>query len=189
MDLTNTPEDVRTAGEESPDFDEWESPEAVLKEGSTRERMLDIIIQLREPQKVSTIAERGGCDTETARDYLEWFAEMGMVRATQGRPIRYQRNDSYLRWRRVEQLREQFSETELVDELTKVQEAINAYRSQFDAEDPGAVSLLEYDDGEEIAEVWNALSEWKTLEKRAELLDAARRDESGVRGRAVSTNG
>lgn len=32
-------------------------------------------------------------------------------------------------------------------------------------------------DADDLAEVWAALSEWKTVQKRAELLDAARRDD------------
>ena len=100
--MTDTPDGVRDAVEEPPDFDEWADPEEVLKGGSTRERMFDVVLQLREPTKVSTIADSADCDTETARDYLQWFASMGMVREITGRSVRYVRNNSYLRWRRIE---------------------------------------------------------------------------------------
>ncbi|NHN60099.1 MULTISPECIES: hypothetical protein [Halorussus] len=177
MDLTDTPGDVRDTDEEPPDFDEWADPEEVLEGGSTRERMLDVVLQLREPTKVSTIADRADCDTETARDYLEWFASMGMVREIVGRPVRYVRNDSYLRWRRVEQIRNQYSEEEIVEELAETIEAAREYREQFDANSPNQVSLVDTNRDGEVEEVWEALSEWKTLEQRAALLDAARRDE------------
>jgi len=178
MDLTDTTDDIRDADEEPPDFGEWGDPEALLKGGPIRERMLDVVLQIREPTKVATIAERADCDTETARDYLEWFAEMGMVREIEGRPVRYERNGSYLRWRRVEQIRERYSDEELVDALSETIDAIADYRERFDADSPEDVSLTNADTGIAVEERWEALSEWATLERRAELLDAARRDES-----------
>jgi hypothetical protein len=140
--------------------------------------MLDVIVQLREPTKVSTIATRADCDTETARDYLEWFAEMGMVRERSGRPVRYERNDSYLKWRRIEQIRQQYSEDEIVERLKETLEAATEYRDRFDAHAPDDVSLLEESHEESVEAVWEAVSTWKTLEERAALLDAARREDS-----------
>ena len=178
MDLTDTPNDIRDEDEEPPDFEEWDDPEAVLKGGPIRERMLDVMLQVREPTKVAAIAKRADCDTETARDYLEWFAEMGIVREIEGRPIQYERNESYWKWRRVEQIREEYSDEELVETLSETMDTIADYRERFDADSPDDVSLTDADFGSAVEERWEALSEWATLERRAELLDAARRDES-----------
>ncbi|WP_433630973.1 DUF7342 family protein [Halomicrococcus sp. NG-SE-24] len=187
MDMTDTPDEMPGKDEEPPDFDAWESPEELLKGGATRERMLDVVMQLQEPTKVSEIAERANCDTETARDYLKWFTEMGMVRELPGRPVRYKRNDSYLKWRRVEQIREQYSESEIVERLKATLDAAGEYREQFDAESPDEVSLVDASREGGIEDIWEAVSNWKTLEERAALLDAARRDElSG--GRAGRVN-
>lgn len=187
MDMTDTPDGMPGGDEEPPDFDAWESPEELLKGGPTRERMLDVVMQLREPTKVSAVAERADCDTETARDYLEWFAEMGVVRELPGRPVRYERNDSYLKWRRVEQIRERYSESEIVERLKDTLDAAEEYREQFDAKSPEKVSLVDASRDGEVEDIWEAVSEWKTLEERAALLDAARRDElSG--GRAGRVN-
>lgn len=181
MDLTDTPH-VRDTDEEPADFSEWAPPEEVLSGGSTRERLLDVVLQLRRPTKVSAVAERAGCDTETARDYLRWFAEMGMVREHDGRPVRYERNDSYLRWRRVERIRERYGEEEIVAALDDTVDALAEYRGRFDAESPTAVSLVEASREAPMAEVWEALSEWRTLERRAALLDAARQRASAPGG-------
>ncbi|RLM42049.1 hypothetical protein DVK00_18550 [Haloarcula sp. Atlit-47R] len=178
MDLTDTPQDIPGDDEEAPDFDAWESPDDVLKEGPTRERMLDVIMQLREPTKVSTIATRADCDTETARDYLQWFAEMGMVRELSGRPVRYERNNSYLKWRRIEQIRQRYSETEIVARLTETLDAATEYRERFEVDSPDDVSLVEESYEESIEDIWEAVSNWKTLEERAALLDAARREDT-----------
>jgi len=178
VDLTDTPNNVLDSEEEPPDFDDWDTPEKVFKGGSTKERMLDVVVQLREPEKVSRVADRADCDTETARDYLEWFASMGMVREVSGRPVRYARNESYLQWRRVEQIREQYTETEIVEALTETLEAVEQYRERFDADSPSNVSLVDASREVAVEEAWSALSEWMTLERRASLLDAARQDES-----------
>jgi predicted ArsR family transcriptional regulator len=188
MDITETPEDIPSTDEEPPDFGDWEDPETLLKDRPIRERLLDVIMQTREPTKVAMIAEQADCDTETAREYLAWFTSMGIVREHAGRPIRYERNESYLFWRRVEQIREAYSEEEIVSELTDTVEAISEYRKQFDAEDPGEVSLREASREDTIEETWEALSAWKTLERRAELLDHARQDENTHSGSVGSIN-
>ncbi|GAA5052645.1 hypothetical protein GCM10025751_28980 [Haladaptatus pallidirubidus] len=176
MDLTDTPDDVREPNEEPPDFTNWDAPEEVLKGGPTRERLLGVILQLRTPTKVADIAAQADCDTETARDYLEWFTSMGMTREIPGRPVRYERNKSYLRWRRIERIRQQYSESEIVEELKETMAQLEEYRTRFDTNSPDDVSLVDVSGESSVEELWEAVSEWKTLEQRAELLDAARQN-------------
>lgn len=173
MDLTDTP-DVRGDDESPPDFTDWPDPAEIDASRSTRERLLDVALQLREPTKVSAVAEQASCDTETARDYLDWFASMGVVRQAGSGPARYERNDAYLRWRRIERIRATYSEEEIVDELASTVDALAEYREQFGVDSPDAVSLVHFD--RDVAELWEAVSHWKTLERRAALLDAARRE-------------
>jgi len=177
MDFTDIPDEAYTAGESPPDLDELDSPDSLLKSGPIRERLLDSIIGLRTPTKVSTIADRADCDTETARDYLDWFDEMGLVYRHDGRPVRYKRNDAYFQWRRRNKIREEYSEPEIVDALADTLEAIEAYRTQFDAQHPDEVSLIAATRKQDLSTeaAWEALSEWEMLERRAALLDAARR--------------
>lgn len=174
-DLTDS-SDVPESGDEAPDFDSWKDPEQLFEGQSTKERMLDVVMQLRDPTKVATVAERAGCDTETARNYLEWFAELGLVQKQTGRPVRYERNESFLRWRRIERIRNQYSDKGIVNELQKVMDAIQEYQDQFGVEDPDQVSLKEVSKETTVEDAWEALSEWQTLERRADMLDAARRD-------------
>lgn len=178
MDLTETPEGIPEAGEAPPNFEQWKSPSEVLQDGSTRERLLDVVMQIREPTKVSAVAERADCDTETARDYLEWFSELGLVRELSGRPVQYERNESYLQWRRIERIRDEYSQSEIVEQLKQTLEAVSEYRQRFEAETPDDVSLVEASRGDTVEDVWEAVSTWQTLEQRAALLDAARREES-----------
>jgi len=176
MDLTDIPDAVDTSDTDPPDFSDWDDLGDALKGGSTRERMLDVIVQLREPRKVSTIANQADCDTETARDYLRWFAEMGMVRELSERPVLYARNESYFRWRQIERIQSQYTTEEIVAELAEITAQLNTYRDEFEADSPDEVSLRE-DTDTSIETRWEKLSEWQTLEQRAELLDVARRQQ------------
>ncbi len=178
MNLTNIPDDAYDGTESPPDLDDLESPDSLLRSGPIRERLLDVIIGLRTPTKVSDIAERADCDTETARDYLKWFDEMGMVSRHDGRPVRYERNDAYFHWRRINHIREEYSEQEIVDALTEAVQEIKQYETEFHAETPEEVSLVEASRDRPMEAAWEALTEWETLERRAALLDAARRDQS-----------
>jgi len=99
-----------------------------------------------------------------------------MTREISGRPVRYERNESYLQWRRVEQIRDKYSEAEIVKELKETMKRIEEYRAQFDADSPEDVSLMDRTEEASVEEVWEALSEWKTLKQRAELLDTARQN-------------
>jgi predicted ArsR family transcriptional regulator len=179
MDLTDIPDDAHAGEESPPDLDALESPDSLLKGGAIRERLLNVTIGLRTPTKVSTIAARADCDTETARDYLEWFDEMGMVQRHDGRPVRYERNDAYFQWRRIDRIREEYSEQEIVDALGDTLEQIEDYSAQFNAPHPDEVSLVDATQEQNLSTeaAWEALSEWETLEQRAALLDAARQND------------
>ncbi len=178
MDLTDIPDGAYDGEESPPDLDALESPDSLLKGGSIRERLFDVVVGLRTPTRVSTIAERADCDTETARDYLEWFDEMGMVHRHNGRPVRYERNDAYFQWRRIDQICEEYSEREIVDALDETLSQIEDYRVQFDAAHPDEVSIVGATQEQNLSTeaAWEALSEWETLEQRAALLDEARRN-------------
>ena len=190
MDLTDVPDDAYDGEESPPAFDAFESPDSLFRDGSIRERLLDVVVGLRTPTKVSTVAERAECDTETARDYLEWFDEMGMVHRHDGRPVRYERNDAYFQWRRIDRIREDYSEQEIVDALNDTLDQIEDYRAQFDATHPDEVSLIDATQEQNLSTgaVWEALSEWETLEQRAALLDAARRNTPVSGGKSGSVD-
>ncbi|MCD2204507.1 DUF7342 family protein [Halobacterium sp. KA-6] len=176
MEITEIPDDAYAGDESPPDLDELESPDALFTGGPIRERLLNVVVALRTPTKVSDIADQADCDPETARDYLEWFDDMGMVHRHDGRPVRYERNDAYFQWRRINRIREQYSEQEIVEALADALDQIDDYRDQFDADEPNDVSLVKASQEMPTEDAWEALSEWKTLEARADLLDAARRD-------------
>ena len=175
MELTDIPDDAYAGDESPPDLNELESADSLLKDGPIRERLLDVVVGLHSPTKVSVIADLADCDTETARDYLEWFDVMGLVHRHDGRPVQYERNDAYFQWRRLDRIRQEYSEQEIVEALSDTLRQLEDYRSEFNAETPDEVSLVEVSRDRPTEDAWEALSEWKTLERRATLLDAAQR--------------
>lgn len=175
--MEDPPEDVRQAAadEEAPDFDAWDDPADLVSGDRTRDDFLDVALQLREPTPIGEIAECAGRGADAAREYMEFFESIGIVRSFSGRPTRYQVNRNYLRWRRVERLRNEYTESELIERLTEMNDLVETYRDQFDASSPGDVSLTGYVDESrrDTESVWNDLSDWKSAEVRRGLLEAA----------------
>ena len=112
-----------------------------------------------------------------------------MVQRQDGRPVRYERNDAYFQWRRIDQIRAEYTEQEIVTVLSEALEEIEAYRTQFGAEHPGEVSLVDVtrEQNLSIEAAWEALIQWETLERRTALLDVARQNDqvSGSKPRRI----
>lgn len=178
MDLTEIPADAYNGDKTPPEFDELDSPDSLFTAGTTRGRLLDTIVGLRTPTTIAAIADLADCDIDTTRDYLEWFDDLRIVHRHDD-PVRYERNDAYFQWRRIDRIRQEYADQEIVDELEDALEQINDYRIQFDATHPDEVSLTEASKSQDMSTeaAWDALSEWETLERRAAILDAARRDD------------
>ena len=75
-----------------------------FSEDDVEQRIYGTILQTREPATASAIAERAASDLKTARKYLSWFSELGIVTHHDGHPATYERNDAYFEWRRINQL-------------------------------------------------------------------------------------
>jgi hypothetical protein len=104
-DSDDSTERAGSPSAEPPDVAELDRPAAVLKNHPIRERLFDVVLQLRDPTQVAVIADRADCDAETAWEHLDWFEFLGIVETEPGSPTQYERNDAYFQWRRVEQLR------------------------------------------------------------------------------------
>jgi predicted transcriptional regulator len=180
------PSEDRTADPESekPDFTALDDPSDVVRTGRTRDQIYTTVLQLDEPTTVADIAERAGPGVDATREYLRWFADMGLVSRTQDTPERYVVNREYLRWRRADRLRKEYDETELVDQLQDVTAELEQYRERFDAGRPDDIVIRDYaaDHGEDVAAVWNAICMWETARERRDVISSAlemRRQHSG----------
>ncbi|RLM83861.1 hypothetical protein D3D02_16335 [Halobellus sp. Atlit-38R] len=157
--------------------DEW----AAAMEGRTvKDRVYEVATTLTSPTTVADIADRADCTKEGARSHLEWFVELGVLEKVAANPALFVRNEAYFEFRRVTELTREFETAEAVGD------AIDAYRdreqelaAQFEATAPEAVVLSDVE-SEDLDDIYDALSEWRTVTRRLrELHEAKIRLESG----------
>ncbi|QZP39666.1 DUF7342 family protein [Halobaculum magnesiiphilum] len=173
-----------------PAFDELTPVDEVVRGERTRDDFLDAVLDADDPMTVGEVADAAGHGTDAAREYLEWFERMGIVTRVTDSPATYRRNPSYLRWRRVQTLRERYTDEELVDLLGTERERAETYAAEFDADSPDEVAITDRasDDGRSVEDVWADVSAWRTSRRRIDLLERALKAEgegSAGRRRAV----
>jgi hypothetical protein len=84
---------------------------------------------------------------------------MGIVTQVSTSPATYERNQAYLSWRRVQQLRSEYTTDELLDRLTGEAARDEDYAESFGVDAPDAVSLTAHaaETGQSVEEVWERL--------------------------------
>jgi predicted transcriptional regulator len=164
-----------------PDFGALTPPDELVRGERTRDDFLDAALALDTPRTASDVAELAGHGVDAAREYLEWFERMGIVTRVTDSPATYERNQSYLNWRRVQTLRDDYSTDELVEFLEAETDRAEALAETFGAESPDAVTLSTHatDTGRSVEAVWKDLSAWRTARRRITLLERVLADESG----------
>ncbi|WP_282350903.1 DUF7342 family protein [Haloferax volcanii] len=164
----------------SPDFDALTSPEELVRGERTRDDFFDAVLGLSNPATASEVADLAGHGVDAAREYLEWFEQMGIVRLVTESPATYERNQSYLNWRRVQTLRDEYSTTELLEFLKAEAARVEELAEEFDVASPDAVSISKHASAtdQSIEDVWEAVSAWKTARRRVGLLERALATES-----------
>jgi len=158
---------------ESPDFDALTPPEELVRGDRTRDDFFDAILGLDSPSTASEVAELAGHGVDAAREYLAWFERMGIVKQVTDSPATYQRNQAYLNWRRVQKLRDQYTSGRLLEFLKTETERDEKYTEQFGVASPEAVSITSAaaDTDRSVEDVWEAVSAWKTTQRRITLLE------------------
>ncbi|WP_255192444.1 DUF7342 family protein [Natronobeatus ordinarius] len=144
----------------------------------TKQRVYGAVLHAREPTTAATIAERADCSTESARTHLSFYADLGIVIRHEGRPVRYERNDDYFEWRRVNELARENTVEELQARVSELTERLEEYRDEYGVESPAAVNVLEFD-AERVDDVYVDLGEWATAIEERRLHERARRKAVG----------
>lgn len=140
---------------------------------STRDRVYAVALQLYDPTRVADVADRADVAKETAREYLKWFVELGVLVQIGQSPDTFKRNEHYFQWRRIQRL-QSLSREERTQQLKQLTETEREYRQRFDADTPTDVNALEHADYAALEEVWLALQEWQTVRRRIRELEQAR---------------
>ncbi|ELZ13877.1 hypothetical protein C479_03491 [Halovivax asiaticus JCM 14624] len=160
---------------EAPDFDALTPPATVVSGDRTRDDFFDAALTLDEPATASDVADRADHGVDAAREYLAWFERMGIVRQVTDSPATYERNQSYLNWRRVQTLRQEYATEELVDMLQSESEQMQALADEFGVDAPAEISISQYaaETDRSIEDAWDRLTSWKTARRRVALLERA----------------
>ena len=158
-----------------PPVDELES--VFSAEPSIEERIYSFLVGSTEGVTAPSVADELSCSTDTARKYLNWFAELGIAVRHDGRPVQYERNTDYFEWRYVTELAKTHSLDELGTNVVDIQERIDSFQDKYDASDPANIDVFEAAEclDIEIEEAWDDLSTWVSLGDELRLHDRARR--------------
>jgi len=170
---------------DAPEFDDLVPPDELVSGGRTRDDFFDAVLGLNSPETAGEIADLAGHGVDAAREYLEWFERMGIVTQVTDSPATYERNQEYLTWRRVQQLRHQYDDDELLAFLEDAVERDESFAEEFGVTSPDAVSIVARatDTDRSVESVWRKVSAWKTTRRRISLLERAlQTDTDGAAG-------
>lgn len=165
---------------DAPDFDEFVPPEELVSGDRTRDDFFDAVLGLDSPATAGEVADLAGHGVDAAREYLEWFERMGIVTQVTDSPATYERNQEYLNWRRVQQLRNQYGDDDLLSFLKDAAGRDESFAEKFDVGSPDAVAITAHaaDTGRSVEAVWQDVSAWKTTRRRISLLERALQTDS-----------
>jgi DNA-binding transcriptional regulator GbsR (MarR family) len=144
----------------------------------TKQRVYGAVLHAREPMTAAEIAERADCSAESARTHLSFYAELGIVIRHEGRPVRYERNEDYFEWRRVNELAREHTVEELQAHVSALTDRLQAYRAEYGVDTPADVDVLAFD-AERVDDVHVDLGDWATVREERRLYERARRKAAG----------
>jgi DNA-binding transcriptional regulator GbsR (MarR family) len=145
-----------------------------FEDEDTKQRVYGAVLHAREPMTAAEIADQADCSEESARTHLSFYVDLGIVIRHDGRPVRYQRNDDYFEWRRVNELTLNNTVDELQTRVSELTDQIETYREEYNADSPAEVDVLEFDP-EQIDDVYIDLGDWATAIEERRLHEHARR--------------
>ena len=146
-----------------------------FEDEDTKQRVYGTVLHARDPKTAAEIADQADCSEDAARAHLSFYADLGIVIRHEGRPVRYERNDDYFEWRRVNELARKHSVDELQTRVSELTDQIETYRAEYDADSPADVDVLAFD-ADEIDDVYVDLSDWATAMEDRRLHERARRE-------------
>lgn len=164
--------------------------EEVFSGDDVEQRIYGTVLQTRAPTTATAIADRAECDPKTARKYLSWFADLGIVTQHDGQPITYERNDAYFEWRQVNRLATNHSLDQLRERVQELTARITDYEEIYDASTPvavDAIAVTEASDDLSIDVVYGDLADWTTVRRERARYERARQQRAGADGESVSS--
>jgi predicted ArsR family transcriptional regulator len=143
-------------------------------ERTTFQRVYDVLVGIREPASVAQFAQWADCSETGARSALKQLTEMGVAQRRKGRPTEYRRNDSYFRWRRIEDLARDHT-PELRRSIDDLPDRDDRLQEEYGVPGPDIVtgSELVPEDHERLQEIRDDLTERRTIRRDIGVLRRA----------------
>ena len=162
-------------GDSSSSRDPEDTEATWVNDRTTFQRVYDVVTGLTAYQPANIVADRARCSPDGARDALGQLAEMGVVDRRGDRPVEYRRNESYVRWKRIERLAAEHTPEELRSRVEDLLDEDAELQREFGVSDPDAVpaARVEETTHAEVHDHLEALSRWRTVRYDIELLQHA----------------
>jgi len=166
---------------EKPEFGALPPTDELARGERTRDDFFDAVLELDSPATAPEVADLAGHGVDAAREYLGWFERMGVVTQVTDSPATYRCNREYLTWRRVQALRDRYTETQLLNALRSETERDEAFAEEFDVPSPDQVAIADHadDSDQSVDGVWECVSDWQTTRRRITLLERALTSDRG----------
>lgn len=163
--------------------------EDAFRGDDVEQRIYATVLQTREPTAAIAIADAADCDPKTARKYLGWFSELGIVTRHDGHPTTYERNDAYFEWRRINQLAADHTVEDIQQRVRELSSRIEEYEETYGAPMPAAVDAVataESSDEWTIDDVYSDLGDWATARDERTRYERARQQRASAETEQVS---
>lgn len=139
------------------------------------QRVYDVLVGSQTFLTAQEFANRADCSETAARSALEQLSEMMIAERQDGLPVRYRRNESYVRWKRAESLAREYSLEEFRERIDELITEDKAFQEQYAVPHPDAVTTadLPVDAHEDVSGRWEDLSDWRTVRRDIRILRRA----------------
>jgi hypothetical protein len=135
------------------------------------ERVYRVALGLTGPTRVAEVASRADCSKNAARRHLKRLADIGVLAHVSEQPDTFERNESYFEWRRLNRLSD-LSDEEYTERFGELLAEDEAYREEYNVDDPDALEPLDYGKYGDAERVWLDLTNWRAI--RQEIRDLRR---------------
>jgi predicted transcriptional regulator len=158
-----------------PSSDFSEGLDGRLRDTPADERVYRTALELYTPTRVAVVAERADCSKNAARRHLRRLADIGVLTRVMDNPETFERNESYFEWRRLNRLSE-LDEDEYRDRLGELLSENEAYKKEYEVEEPDAIDPLAYGEYGDAEQVWLDLNNWAAIRREIRDLRRSRQD-------------
>jgi len=166
---------------DEPGVERWKEHQSAF------DRVRSVAVTLSQPRSADWVAENAHVAGNTARDHLQRLVGMNVLREVPGDgATRYRPDPLYTRMRALRDLLDGRDRDDLIDLRADLQERIESWRAEYDAESPDDLRdrAARAETAEETRELRRAAGDWDVVRYRLRLAEDAIKHYSDYTGTA-----